>query len=306
MTQSIKHFGTFCAVAQPASNSWLYAEDGLVIGSSLVAPDKVTHHIPVMNLWDTTRTLHEGTQLGGIYTVESFKHVQEMLWMDSDLSDWESDDDELTDVLATGITGKSVSAKTPRANALDEARMDPKDLREHLQPLMEWISEYITTREREELAAAIYEYRDVFSSGLEDMGQTDLVTYTIDTGEHRPICLPYVTCKDAYPLPWIDNTLDALRGSQYFSTLDLYLGYWQVKMDSSLYSCLIDPDDVIVYGGNFYDALDRLEIVCQRIREANLKLKSSKCCLMCGRVPFLGQYVSCEGVEVDPMKTAAV
>ena len=40
-----------------------------------------------------------------------------------------------------------------------------------------------------------------------------------------------VTRKDAYPLQRIDNTLDALRGSQYFSTLDLYSGYWQVKMD---------------------------------------------------------------------------
>ncbi len=41
-----------------------------------------------------------------------------------------------------------------------------------------------------------------------------------------------VTCKDAYPLTQIDDTLDALWGSQYFSTLDLYSGYWQVKMDS--------------------------------------------------------------------------
>ena len=40
-----------------------------------------------------------------------------------------------------------------------------------------------------------------------------------------------VTRKDAYPLLWIDNTLDTLRGSQYFSTLDLYSGYWQVEMD---------------------------------------------------------------------------
>ena len=170
-TQSIKHFGTSYAVAQPASNSWRYAEDGLVIGSSLVAPDKATHHIPVMNLLYTTRTLHEGTRLGDIYPVESFKHVQEMLWVDSDLSDWESDDDELMVVRATGIMSKRTSAKISHANACVDARMDPKDPPEHLHPLIEWISEDITTRECKELAAAIYEYRDVFSSGLEDMGQ---------------------------------------------------------------------------------------------------------------------------------------
>ncbi len=150
-------------MAQPAGSSWHYPEDGLIIGSSLVAPDKATHHIPVMNLSDTTRTLHEGTRLGEL------QQIQEMFWVDSHLSDWESDVDELTDVCATGITDKGASAKTP--NACDDTRMDPKDLPQHLQPLMEWISEDITTREREELAAAIYEYRDVFSSGLEDMGQ---------------------------------------------------------------------------------------------------------------------------------------
>ncbi len=120
------------------------------------------------------------------------------------------------------------------------------------------------------------------------MGQTDLVTHTIDTGEPLPIRLPprrlpiskqdvekaeahkmlgrgviepcpsswaspvvlvtkkdcstrfcvdyrkvnEVTRKDAYLLPWIDDTLDALRGPQYFITLDLYSGYWLVKMES--------------------------------------------------------------------------
>ncbi len=37
--------------------------------------------------------------------------------------------------------------------------------------------------------------------------------------------------KDVYPLSRIDYTLDVLCGSTYFSTLDLYSGYWQMEMD---------------------------------------------------------------------------
>ncbi len=41
-----------------------------------------------------------------------------------------------------------------------------------------------------------------------------------------------ITVKDSYPLPRIDDTLDARR-SQWFSILDLKSGYWQVEMDSN-------------------------------------------------------------------------
>jgi len=38
------------------------------------------------------------------------------------------------------------------------------------------------------------------------------------------------TIEDADPLPWIDESLDALAGSKYFSTLDLLSGYWHVSL----------------------------------------------------------------------------
>ena len=49
-------------------------------------------------------------------------------------------------------------------------------------------------------------------------------------------CIDYrrvneLTVKDAYPLPMTEDCFDALYGSQWFSTLDLSSGYWQVELD---------------------------------------------------------------------------
>ncbi|KAE8893178.1 hypothetical protein PF007_g5544 [Phytophthora fragariae] len=39
-----------------------------------------------------------------------------------------------------------------------------------------------------------------------------------------------ITKKDVYPLPRIDETLEALGGALLFTTLDLRAGYWQIRM----------------------------------------------------------------------------
>ncbi len=47
----------------------------------------------------------------------------------------------------------------------------------------------LVSKPRLVLRALRFHLRDVFSSGPADMSRTDLVTHTIDTGEHRPIRL---------------------------------------------------------------------------------------------------------------------
>ena len=54
-------------------------------------------------------------------------------------------------------------------------------------------------------------------------------------GSNR-FCVDYrklndITIKDAYPLPRVDESLDQLAGSKWFSCLDLNSGYWQVETD---------------------------------------------------------------------------
>ena len=50
------------------------------------------------------------------------------------------------------------------------------------------------------------------------------------------LCVDYrklnnVTRKDAFPLPRVDDAIDHMTNAQYFSTLDLASGYWQVELD---------------------------------------------------------------------------
>jgi hypothetical protein len=128
---------------------------------------------------------------------------------------------------------------------------------------------------------------DVFALNDAELGCTDLIKHSVDTGDHAPIKLrPYrtpivrralisemvdnmrkqgiiqpsvspwaspivlvpkkdgtyrfcvdfrrlnaVTKKDVYPLPRIDDILDTLGESRFFSSLDLASGYWQVELD---------------------------------------------------------------------------
>ncbi len=71
-------------------------------------------------------------------------------------------------------------------------------------------------------------------------------------------------------------------------------------------SCLVYLDDVIIVGKTFEEHLHNLRAVFDRLREAGLKLKPTKCALCRQEVNFLGHIVSADGVATDPAKTEKV
>ena len=70
--------------------------------------------------------------------------------------------------------------------------------------------------------------------------------------------------------------------------------------------CLVYLDDVIILGRSFKEHLQNLRLVLQRLREAGLKVKPSKCAFLQREVQYLGHIVSRDGISPDPSKTDKV
>ena len=265
-----KQLTSLYSCVEPSPTMYRLAKQQILTGCSVVQTDARYVAVPLINTSDDTRVLRKGTVIGVMMA------TAKVCTNDSTYDPLGLERDRIQ---KPAHSGSPPVCKESRHNGSFE----------HIAPLMSDIAADISQSQRTALQETLLEYADVFSSGPEDIGLTDAVEHTIDTGDSRPIrlpprrlpiakqqceaeevskmlkrgviepssspwaspvvlvtkkdgstrfCVDYrklndVTRKDAYPLPRIDDTLDALKGSMYFSTLDLYSGYWQVKMDEA-------------------------------------------------------------------------
>ncbi|KAI2643768.1 Retrovirus-related Pol polyprotein [Labeo rohita] len=145
------------------------------------------------------------------------------------------------------------------------------------------------------------------------------------------------TRKDAYPIPRIEESLDALSGAQWFSTLDLASGYNQVEVAEKdrqktafctpfgLYQFNRMPFGLCNSPGTFQRLMERIlgdqhfqslllyldDVVVfsssfeQHLGRLRLVLSRFRECGLKRQVSYLGHVISAEGVETDPEKTRA-
>ena len=71
-------------------------------------------------------------------------------------------------------------------------------------------------------------------------------------------------------------------------------------------TCLIYIDDIIVFGRSFNEHISRIEEVFKRLRQAGLKLKPQKCCMLQTEVVFLGHVVTASGVKPNPTNVSRI
>ena len=155
-----------------------------------------------------------------------------------------------------------------------------------------------------------------------------------------------VTRKFVWPMLKVQDIFSQLNGAKYFSTLDLRAGYHHIGLttDSIPKMAFTSPfgkyeyvkvpfglaqapayfqelmtgvlkdlpfamnylDDIIIYSSTPEEHLEHIRTVFEKLRDAKLSMKLSKCHFFAKEIQYLGHILGKEGIKPIPAKTEAI
>jgi hypothetical protein len=154
------------------------------------------------------------------------------------------------------------------------------------------------------------------------------------------------TVKDKFPIPLAEDLFDRLGTSKVFSKIDLFSGFWQLRIDEdsvhktafrtpfgqyewlsmpmglcnspSVFQRLVTRlfghldfvevfiDDILIHSVDAATHLKHVAIVLKILQVNSLTAKLTKCDFFAPSVEFLGHVVSADGISMEPSKTKAI
>ncbi|KAL4580201.1 hypothetical protein LXL04_016385 [Taraxacum kok-saghyz] len=117
--------------------------------------------------------------------------------------------------------------------------------------------------------------------------------------------------KDSYPLPEIEQKIEALGGYKWKSFLDAYKGYHQRLVDKAFEKQIgrnIEAyvDDMVIKSKDDQDLLQDVEETLRRLQQIDMKLNPKKCVFGTQQGKFLGHIVTEQGIQANPVKVKAL
>ncbi|KAG0161692.1 hypothetical protein PDIDSM_5322 [Penicillium digitatum] len=125
-----------------------------------------------------------------------------------------------------------------------------------------------------------------------------------------------ITVKDRYPLPLTKETLNNLKGMKFFTKIDIISAFNNLRIAKGQEYltafqyldcfCTAYLDDILIYSRTRAEHIEHVRKVLQRLREAGLFAKLSKCEFCVSETKFLGIIIGEDGIRMDPDKIETI
>ena len=107
------------------------------------------------------------------------------------------------------------------------------------------------------------------------------------------------------PVPWVYISLLICHSDYQMWALVSHL-MEQCLGDQQFVTLLLYLDDICIFAPTIDDILDHIQLVFDRVKQFNLKIKPKKCPFFGTSVLFLGHVLSAEGISANPEKVEKV